>query len=617
MQSLPGSQLPNTSGLSSLSQTASGLQTTADKLKQNAETFADGALTPEAPSSMPKPGSAAQLDSVSFLNRAQQGGVASSKQGGVSLTVNGSASANMPFLDAPNIGKDLANVPDVRLNGGGQVDLRFTSREKTNGSGFYLGLRGDLSAMGSTQGVTDAARTGSDLASRADALQSRMSGLQDRMNGLATKLQNSPGYQRMEQLAGQISSNPASANPAMLGELRQILNSGEIQGLLGDMNQSLGEINGLLGDASGALGALGDGKRQVSGEAAVRGAAEIYGGYRTPGIELGDSRWKARFGVEASAIVPLPAPAQPDNDLGLPKFKYAMAKVAATAQITTQGLGDIQNRLGQLQSNLSGLQSALSSTSSAVDSAAAAANQGNPSNPIAMATQLGQIQQTITSLNQAATQASSAGQQLNTNLDGLADDIGKASMKTSLGLTTITPTAPVGFGIRDIGVDLYGPITEKVHANIEAGVMNPVGYLQGEESQYQMEKSGEGKYHLNHTSTKQRNVFHDFYDPAVYAGVGVTANADSPFRTDLKIRAEHSLSSDTLRGSAIVRQQTGPVSFSTGVLNTDLRNAAPNMYMVGVGIGKGDIFSVQAATDSFSPDKAANVQVQAGFKVPF
>src|SRR3990167_6829617 len=98
MQSLPGSPLPNTSGLSSLSQTASGLQTTADKLKQNAETFADGALTPEAPSSMPKPGSAAQLDSVSFLNRAQQGGVASSKQGGVSLTVNGSASANMPFL---------------------------------------------------------------------------------------------------------------------------------------------------------------------------------------------------------------------------------------------------------------------------------------------------------------------------------------------------------------------------------------------------------------------------------------------------------------------------------------------------------------------------------------
>jgi hypothetical protein len=616
MPSIPNIPSPPSSGLSGLSQTASGLQATADKLKQNAEKLADTATTPQAPDGMPKPGNAAQLDNVGFLNRAQQGGAASSKQAGVSLTVNGSASANLPFMDAPNIGKDLSNVPDVHFTGGGQVDLRFTSRERQDGSGFYLGLRGDMSAAGNTQGVTDAARTGSDLASRADALQSRMSGLQDRMNGLATQLQNSPSYQRMEQLIGQISQNPAAANPAMVGELKQILNSGEIQGLLTNMNQSLGEINGVLGDASGALGALGDGKRTVSGDAAVRGAAEVYGGYRTPGIELGQSKWKARFGIEASAIVPLPAPAQPDNDLGLPKFKYAMAKVAASAQITTQGLGDIQKRLGQLQSDLGNLQQSLSQTSAAVDSAAAVANNVDPNNPISVVTQLGQIQQTIGNLNQAANQASTAGQALNTNLNGLADDIGKAEMKTSLGLTTVTPTAPVGFGIRDIGVDLYGPITEKLKANIEAGVMNPVGYLQGQENHYQMEKSGE-KYHLTPTSSQKRNVFHDFYDPAVYAGVGVTANADSAFRTDIKLRAEQSISSDTLRGSAIVRQQTGPVSFSTGVLNTDLRNSSNNMYMLGVGIGKGDIISVQAATDSFSPDKAANVQVQAGLRVPF
>lgn len=613
MQSLPSSAV---SGFNNLSQTASDLQATADKLRQKGEKLRDQATTPVAPDQPARTGSAAQLDSVIFLQRAQQGGAASSKAAGVSLTVNGSASSNLPFLEAPGLTQNPAAMPDLHLSGGGQFDLRVTSREKQNGSGFYLGLRGDLSAAGNTQGVPDALATAGDLMGRVEALQGRMTGLQDRINMLATQLQNSPGYQRMEQLIGQISANPASANPEMLDALKQILDSGDIQGLLQNMNTSLGEINGLLGDASEALGALGDGRRQLSADAAVRGAAEIYGGYRTPGMALGQSKWKARLGVEAAAIVPLPAPAQP-ADTGLPQFKYAMAKVAATAQLTTRGLGDIQQRLGQLQSNLSSLQQALGSTASAVSSATQVANQLDPNNPLSVLGQLGQIQQTISSLDQAANQASSAGQALHQNLDALADDIGRAEIQPALGLTTISPTAPVGFGIRDIGVDLYGPLTEKIHANIEAGVMNPIGFLQGEENHYQMEKTPEGKLHLNQTHSQKRNVFHDFYDPAAYLGVGVTANADSSFRTDLKLRAEQSLSSDTLRASAILRQQTGPVSFSTGILNSDLQGSGKNMYMVGMGFGKNDVFSIQAATNSFSPDKASDVQVQAGFRIPF
>lgn len=613
MPSLPSSA---SSGLNQLRQTASGLQVTADKLHQNGEKLLNQATTPGVLDQPAQPGSAAPLDSITFLQRAQQGGVASSKPAGLSLTVQGSASANLPFLEASTLAQNPTAIPDLHLSGGGQIDVRFSSREQENGSGFYLGLRGDLSAAGRTQGIPDALATAEDLMGRAESLQGQMTTLQNNINTLATQLQNSPSYQRMEHIITQLRSNPASIHPSMLQELKQILNSGEIQGLLQNLNANLGEVNRLLGDASGFLGVLGDGRRQLSAEAAVRGAAEIYGGYRTPGIPLGDSKWKVRFGIEAAAIIPLPAPAQP-TDTSLPSFKYAMAKVAATAQLTTRGLGQIQQRLEQLQSNLSTLGQALGNTTSAVHSAAQVANQVDPNHPLSLLGQLGQIQQTLSSLEQAAMQASSAGQALQQNLDALADDMGQAEIKPALGLTTISPTAPVGFGIRDMGMDLYGPITEKVQAHIEAGIMNPIGFLQGEENRYQLEKTSEGELHLQKTHSQKRNVFHDFYDPAIYAGVGVTAHANSPLRTDLKLRVEQSLNSDILRASAILRQQTGPISFSTGILNADMRNSGKNMYMVGMGFGKHDIFSIQAATNSFSPSKVTDVQVQAGFRIPF
>jgi hypothetical protein len=594
-----------------------GLPSTAQALSKNTEKLVEQATTPVAPDKPAQPGSAAQLDSAGFLQRAQQGGVASGKTAGVSLTVNGSASTHQPFVDLPNIGANPAQIPDVQLRGGGQIDLRFTSREKTDGSGFYLGLRGDMSAAASTQGLPEASATAHDLMQRAEGLQSEMNSLQGHMEALGSKLQNSPGYQRLEALVAQASSNPASLNSAALTEMKQILNSGEVQGILKEMNQSLGEVNSLLGNAGATLGAVGDGQRSLSGDAAVRGAAEIYGGYRSPAVELGDSRWKARFGIEAAAIVPLPAPKQPDNAYGLPQFKSAMSKVAVTAQLTTRGFGDIQKRLGQMQSDLSNLQQSLGQTAGAIDDATTLANQIDPNNTLSVLAQLGKIEETLQTLEQSSAQAATAGEALNQSLEGLAEDIGQAEIKPALGLTTLSATAPVGFGIRDIGMDLYGPLTEKIHANLEAGVMNPVGYLGGEENHYQLSKTGAEGYQFEQVSSQKRNVFHDFYDPAVYTGVGLTANADSAFRTDLRFRGERSLTADTLRGSAIIRQQTGPVSFSTGVLNTDLTGGGKTMYMVGVGIGKNDVFSIQAATNSFSADQASDVQVQAGFRIPF
>lgn len=597
------------------------------QIKTSADKLVTDAKNPKAIDKPADPKSAAHLEDAGFMDRAIHnggGGVSSynPSDGGLKLKLGVSA-ANVPFVDifdgiqdANKGGNPFNNklATDHNPNLGASAEIRV-DRER-----WSLGVKADAGAALETGGVKKNANDFAGIYDQAKAIEAKMSGLQGQVNAIKGKLENSQSFKQAETLLNQISKNPALANPQTLNQLKNILNNGELNQLFSDLQSTLGNVNSAMGDANTALSMIGDKTRTITADVALRGTAEINGAYRTARHDIGNG-WGIRGGVEAAVIVPLPNPVKTPNDMGLPQFKYTMAKASTYAKVTTSGLEDLHNRISSLQSNLSDLEGSLDKTGKAVNQAGKAANKIDPKNPVSALGQLGALKNSVDKLKDASDQASKSAKGFDTNIAGLSQDLDKVKVETQVGLTTVTPTAPVGFGIKDIGATIDGPLGKNTKLSFSAGIMNPIGYLQGEKSNYELVKDSNDKYKFNLLNTEKGNVFHDFYDPTLYGAAGVKFNESKWYATQIDARVEKSLTSDNVRVAGIARQSVGPVSLRGGVMDTDVKSGGKNLtYMGGVGIGSiknPDIFSVNAAVNSTDSSKLTNASVQAEIKIPF
>lgn len=614
------------SGLGNVLNNVGKVQNTAGQIQNAGQKIAKDASTPATPDKYPVPPSAAHLEDAGFMDRSLSNSVSSfsPSDGGLKLKVGASAT-NVPFVDlidgVQDAGKNSSGNPlnnklikDYAPNVGTSAEIRV-DRER-----WSIGVKVDGAASLQTQDVEKTAKDFAGIYDQAKGLESKLSGLEKQVNDISNRLQNSQSFKQAEDIINKISKNPALANQQTLNQLKSLLNNGELPKLFNDLQSSLDKVNSAMSDANIALGMIGDKTRSITADAALRGAAEITGAYRTARHDLGGG-WGIRGGVEASVIVPLPNPVKTPSDNGLPQFKSLMAKASMHAEVTTNGIENIRQRIGALQNNLSSFQGAMDKTGKAVDQAGKIANKIDPKNPVSAFGQYGAIKDTMDKLDKSSKQASDSIQGLNTNMQGLSSDLDKVSVKTSVGLTTVTPTAPVGFGIRDIGTTIDGPLGKNTKLSLSTGIMNPIGYLQGEKSNYDVIKDKDNNYKLNLVNTEKGNVFHDFYDPTLYAGIGLKFNDEKWYKTQIDTRIEKSMTSDTIRASGIVRQSVGPVSLRGGVLDTDLKQGDKNLtFMAGVGVGSikhPDILTVDAAVDSVDPNKANNASVRAQINIPF
>jgi len=606
-----------------------GLNIDTAGLKSNVDRIKNGATNPVAPDKKVEPGSGARLEDPEFMNRTLDGGVSTydPSQGGFKLRLGGSVT-NMPFVDifagVEQFGAEGANplrnplVQDYDLNGGAAVEAKL-NRER-----WSLGVKVNGAATVKTEGIGKNVGDFADLSDQAKNLETNFQGIESEVTALNDRLQNNTQIQRLNEIITQLNGDTSNIDAQTLNELKTILGSGELQSLLDDVNKTLGKFNSTMADASQAIALLGDGTRSIMGDVAVRGAAEINGGVRTPRYDLGKG-WGVRGGVEGAVIIPLPNPDVAKNKLsenGLPEFKSMMAKATTQIQITTTGLSNLSGSLNNIQGNIRQLSEAVGANKDALNNANEIVQTIDPNNPFSVLSQLGNINQVSEDLQGASEKIGEAGNELNKNLEQLSQDLEKVSVKTSMGVTTVTPTAPVGFGIKDIGVTFDGPVGDSTKLRFSTGFLNPYGVLMGEKTNYNLIKGEDEKYKLEQISTEKMNVFHEFYNPAVYGTAGATFNEGKWYRTDLDLRIEQSLTdSSVTRGAAVAKQALGPFSLRTGIMETDLQNPGKNtMFMGGLGVGSiknPDIFTVDAATNSFTADKFTNTMVSANLNVPF
>lgn len=583
---------------------------TLDPLKKQGERILEEAKTPvKGPT--PKPMGGAALEDATFFKRVYEKDLLFDPEAGLRFSLGGGAGVNVPALTLADQAKASFKtgeeqnpfrkplVQDYKLSAGTMLDIRM------NRPNWFIGIRGDVSAAVQTEGIDANKGDFAGVYDQAKAIEAKMKGMEGKINELQTLLNSNPQLQQMNTLVQQLQNtkNPAIAAKAAT-QLKALLNSGDLQKSLDKVNGLLGEVNSMMGDCSKAMALLGDGTRTVLGEAAARGALELYGGLRTDPIAMGKG-WTATLGVEGAVIVPLPNPVQTKMPYGLPSFKYLMGKVSAQAQVTTTGLADVQSRIGALQSNISALQGAVGQTKTAVNNATGAANSSSPIQAIP------QLNAAANNLRTAANQANNAGTALNNNLTGLAQDLEKVHVQASVTMTTVTPNAPVGVGIRNVGAEFKGPINSWLDAQLTTGFLNPVGWLSVQENRYALEKGKDDQYSLTQLSSRSRNGFHDFYDPAWYGTAALTANKGTWYQSAFDFRLEQSLTdSDTTRGAMKYSQNLGPIGFSTGLMSTGLfREDAPMMYMAGLSIA--DRVSLAAAVDDPTNPSAAQFNLSA------
>lgn len=584
-------------------------------LEDKTKKIVDSATTPVKPDKKTETKGAANLESNEFLDRALDvGGISSynPSKGGLKLNV-GSAITNIPLYDITQ-GNTNSLIKDYNSNAGANVNVRL-ERER-----FSVGVKANLTGSLQTEGVKKNYDDFSQIYQEGQNLEKQISEIQSELNSSVTQLQNSPTFARAEQLISEISSNPLGNNSEKMTELQNILNSGEMQGLLNNLNSSLGKMNSSMTSASNMLGILGDGSRQILGDAAVRGAAELDLGYRTKRYDLGNG-WGVRGGIEAAVILPLPNPVNTPSTNGLPEFKTMMSKVSTEVNVTTSGISQLQNRINSLKDNLNSIQNATGSTKESIDKAKDIANQIDPNNPYSALPHYGEIMNIVGELENNSNTLNETAKSLENNIQGLSNDLDNVKVQTSVGVTTVTANKTPGVGIKDVGVTFDGPLGDKTNLSLSTGFMNPYGVLMGEKNHYHLEKGSNESYNLVLDETNKTNVFHEFYDPTVYAGAGLNFNEGTWYKTQVTSRFEKSLTSDVMRASGIVTQNLGPVSLRTGIVNTDLKNGVDsNMYMGGIGFGSiknPNIFTVDAATNSFDPKNASNVAVRAGLNIPF
>jgi archaellum component FlaC len=602
----------STSDLEATQNALKGIQDASKKIS-------DGASKP-VPGKSPKTMSPAHLEDAGFIDRSMDGGVSeySPSKGGLKLKL-GASVANVPFVDlmdgannGSNSDNPLSNplLKDYHPNAGVNAEIKL-ERER-----WSLGVNINGAAAAQTQGIEKNAGDFAKIYDQSKGLESKLAGLETQVSNTVTQMQGSQNFKRAEELIAKMSADSSNIRPEDVNELKAIMNSGEMQGLLKNLQSTMGQVNSAVGDANKALGILGDGQRSLIADAAVRGAAELTGGYRTKRVPIGNG-WGIRGGIEGAVILPMPNPVKTPGDSGMPQFKSMMAKASTHVNITTSGLGELSQRLSAIQQNLSTLEAETGKNSQAITDAQNQLNGLNPNNP----NDYKKIMDTLNELSKASTQASAASQDLNKNLQGLNTDLNNVKVETSVTVKTVTPTSPIGLGIKDVGATVDGPLGSKHWLGFSGGFLNPYGVLMGERNTYNLEKSPDNKYNLKLANSEKGNVFHDFYDPTVYVGANIAFNKDTWHKTQVNTRFEQSLSSDVVRGSLIVKQNMGPFSLRAGVINNDLKEGSSNlMYLGGLGVGSmanPDIVTIDAATNSLDKNKVDSTAVRAGINLHF
>ena len=531
---------------------------------------------------------------------------------GVSFDLSARARLNVPATQLiDEAGQDSPENPldnPLLRDYSGGVDLSTGFR--MNRSNWFFGVGGDVQAALRSQGVDQNRGAFSQVYAQAEAIQEDFSGLEGTIRGLQEQLANDPALAQAQSLMQQLQANPA--NPQALQQLRGLLQSGAIQRSLDSLSDAIGQTNTALAGIQDAMTTLGDGTRSVLADAQVQGALEMQAGYRSDPISLGNG-WHARLGVAGSVILPLPNYGQNAGIPGLSEFRYAMVKLNAQARLTTSGLDQLAGNLGVLQQNLSNLQGTLNTTRDQVDQAANIANQPIP-NPA-------QAAGVIAGLQQSTAAAAQTGQAISDNLETLQGNIAAVEIRPSFSLSTVTPTSPIGFGIRQAGASFQGPLASWLQARADVNVYNPWGMLPGVENRYELHLNQSGNLmdsllpagalpdqperggaeldpRLEQTASIERNVFHDFYQPAIGAQIGLRAFADRWFSPELQFSLRQGFDGAAPGAEVHYTQHLGPLSLTSGVLMPDLNDMNQNFYSAEIGIA--DVVSLGAGTQSFS-----------------
>lgn len=597
-----------------------------NNLKTSADNVVENAKNPKPIENAPATSSASKLEDPGLMERVIEnggGGVSSysPSDGGLKLKL-GAGVTNLPFVDLIEGSKEINNLDNPfksKLAKDYDPSLGVNAELRVDRERWGLGLKIDTAANINTTGIKQNSNEFAGIFDQAKSLETKLGGLQNQVNGLKNKLENNQTFKQAEALINQIKNNPALANAQTLDKLKGLLNNNELKQIFSELQSTLKNFNSSVNDASTALAMIGDKTRIITAEAALRGAAEVNAAYRTERHKIGNG-WGIRGGIEMAAIVPMPNPVNTPNEMGLPQFKSLMSKVSTNVKVTTNGLENLNNRINSLQSNFSELESSIGKAGNSVSKVGKSVSNIDPKNPLSIISQAGNIKNNLNELKNTSKETTENIKNLDKNLQNLSSDLNNVKVDTSVGMTAVSATDKVGFGVKDIGVTLDGPIGKDSKLSFSTGLMNPVGYIGGNRSTYELAKEVDD-YNFKQLSSVNKNVFHDFYDPTLYGSVGLKFNDSTWYKTQIDARVEKSLSSDTIRAAGITKQSIGFVSLKGGVMSTDLKEGAKNLtYMGGVGIGSiknPDIFSVNAAVNSTDSSKINNASVQAEIKVPF
>ena len=473
------------------------------------------------------------------------------------------------------------------------------------GENWSAGLRVDASVATRTEGVNDLAQDLQAVYAEGKKVTRQMQLIQRQLNRVQQHLNNSPEFNRLNQLATQASNNPTRLGTAELRELQTLMTSSNVQQVFQDLNGALSNSEKLMEAANQGLGIIGDQTRRLGAAAQVRGAAEVFVGYRSDAIDLGDD-WQMQVGGEVDGIVPIPMGNVPVQE-GLPALRTAMHSMATEVKVTTAGIGALQNQLQNLQGALNTVENSQGDIESAADHLEDASTA--TSTPQRVRSTLAAINASQRALNQLST----AGQQLTTEMGNLSETLDNIEVEVSGSLHSVEADPGVGLGLRDLSVRFAGPVHDQMNLEVLTGTQNALGYLSGTERQYDIDlKHIDQGVDFNLQSERQGNVFHDFYDPLLYQSFHLDGHFDN-YRFDLQTRVEMSLNDPgKLRAGAILTQGIEDLEVLTGISNSDVfGDHRPVQYQLGLSYA--DIGNVQVETDGFmQPDV---LKASLGFQV--
>lgn len=597
MGSFPISGNTGAAPLSSLSNTRRNLENQLGEVEAAAENLPERLPNTEGPAAEAvETPSAARLDDPDFQNRVSQrevGGFDPENglvfDGNVDILGNTSPSDLIEAFRSPD--DDALHHPLMRDHSivtGSQVEAGY------QGENWRVGLRVDADAAVQTEGVDPLVNDLRQLETEGKKVMSQMRLLQRQVGNIQRNLNQSPELQRMNQIVENATQNPAAFGPAEQQELQTLLASDNVQALFTDMNEVLDNSERLMGAANETLGIIGDGTRRLQVDMQARGAAEVFAGYRSDAIDLGDD-WQMQMGAEATGIVPIPV-GNVQVTSELPAFRTAMHKVSTEVQVTVSGIEGLQDRLNGMQAALQSVQGSVTAMEHAGENLQAAAESND------LPTRLQATQRALQQGNRAINGLSNAGRGLSNEVGQLADSLNDLDVKVSATLRSVEADPGIGIGLRDVSVRFQGPLNDRLNLDLLTGARNALGYLSGTERVYDINVDSlveDQDLALDLRSQTQRNVYYDMQDPALYQGVHLDGDLGA-YGFDLQMRAEMSLTDpEKVRAGATLTQHIQDFSILTGISNSDVFGSdSQAQYQVGLSYANSAELLVE--TDSFS-----------------